>query len=138
MIIAVISISLLHFHRFEVVRVRYRHPLVAIYPTAVNWHDPVNNREQFLSGLDLVKSLGFEGVRLHQEDYENYGYDRVADDLNDRDLKFVMVLHSWDNSQFPQNETYVDQLIEYFTKIAEQLKNKCNLLWYALDYPYDW
>ena len=134
-IFAVISTVLFYFCR---VRVRRHHPLVAIYPTTVNGHDPVHNTTQFLSDLDLVKRIGFEGVRLHQKDYEKYGYGRVADDLNDRDLKFVMVLHSWDNSQFPQNESYVNQLIAYFQKIAEKLKNKCNLLWYALDYPYDW
>lgn len=137
-IISVISISLFYLYRFRPVRVKHHHPLIAIYPTHVNGHDPVNNTEQFLLDLDLVKSLGFEGVRLHQKDYEEYGYGRVADDLNDRDLKFVMVLHSWDDSQFPQNENYVNQTIAYFTNIAEQLKNKCNLLWYALDYPYDW
>jgi hypothetical protein len=114
------------------------HPLIAIYPTAVPGHHPFYDTGQFLLDLDLVKSLGFEGVRLHQADYEEYGYGRVADDLNDRDLEFVMVLHSWNNSRFPENETYVDVLIAYFQNIAEQLQNKSNLLWYALDYPYDW
>ena len=82
-------------------------------------------------------SLGFEGVRLHQADYERYGYGRVADDLNSRGLKFVMVLHSWNDSRFPDG-AYVDQLISYFQNITEQLKDKPNLLWYALDYPYEW
>ena len=113
------------------------HALVALYPTAVPGHDPVEYTEQFLADLDLVKSLGFEGVRLHQADYERYGYGRVADDLDSRGLKFVMVLHSWDNSQFP-NGAYVSQLISYFKSITEQLRDKSNMLWYALDYPYDW
>jgi hypothetical protein len=113
------------------------HALVALYPTAVSGHDPVDNTDQFLADLDLVKSLGFEGARLHQADYERYGYGRVADDLNDRGLKFVMVLHSWDDSRFP-NGAYVSQLISYFKSITEQLRDKSNLLWYALDYPYDW
>ena len=137
-ILAIILISLVIAYHFCSIKERRHHPLVAIYPSAVPEHDSVNNTEQFLSDLDLVKSLCFEGVRLHQKDYEDYGYGRVADDLNDRDLKFVMVLQSWNNSQFPENETYVNQLIAYFKNVADQLKNKCNLLWYAMDYPFDW
>lgn len=124
-------------HFFRSNSVPRLHALVALYPTAVSGHDPVDNNDHFLADLDLVKSLGFEGVRLHQADYERYGYGTVADDLNDRGLKFVMVLHSWDNPQFP-NESYVDRLISYFKNITEQLRDKSNLLWYALDYPYDW
>ena len=110
------------------------HPLIAIYPTAVLGHHPVHDTEQFLSDLVLVKDLGFEGVRLHPKDYEDYGYGRVADDLNDLDLKFVMVVQCWDFV----DDALFNQTIAYFRNVAQELRNKPNLLWYALDYPYDW
>ena len=112
----------------------HNHPLIAIYPSVVSGHDPDDDTEQFLADLDLVKELGFIGVRLHPKDYDNYTYGRVADDLENRGLKFVMVIEfkvTNDQAQFDQNVTY-------FRNVAQHLVNKPNLLWYALKYPYDW
>jgi hypothetical protein len=138
LVVVILLVSLFAVIYFVLLKERHNHALVAIYPTAVPGHDPVNNAEMFLSDLDLVKSLGFEGVRLHPADYEEYGYGKVANDLDNRSLKFVMVLQGWDDAQFPQNNTYVNEVIAYFQNIAAQLKNKTNLLWYAMNYPYDW
>ena len=110
------------------------HPLIAIYPTAVPGHHPVHNTDQFLADLVLIKDLGFEGVRLHPKDYEDYGYGRVADDINSLDLEFVMVVQCWDFT----DEALFNQTIAYFRNVAQQLRSKPNLLWYAVDYPYDW
>lgn len=135
-VLVILFVSLAIFHYFVSIRERKRHhhPLIAIYPTAVPGHDPVSNTEQFLSDLALIKDLGFEGVRLHPKDYEIYGYGRVADDLNNLGLKFVMVVQCWNFT----DEASFNQTIAYFQNIAQQLKNKSNLLWYAVDYPYDW
>jgi len=32
----------------------------------------------------------------------------------------------------------IEELIQYFCGVAKQLRYKSNLLWYALDYPFDW
>jgi hypothetical protein len=37
------------------------HSLIAIYPSVVPRHDPVNDTEQFISDLTLGKEIGFEG-----------------------------------------------------------------------------
>jgi hypothetical protein len=110
------------------------HSLIAIYPSAVPGHNPVNDNEQFLSDLVLVKELGFEGVRLHPADYDSYTCGKVADDLENLGLKFVMVIEF----NVTNDQTQFDQNVIYFRNVAQQLVNKPNLLWYAINYPYDW
>ena len=110
------------------------HHLIAIYPTEVPGHHPVNNTEQFLADLALVKELGFEGVRLHPADYENYTCGKVADDLENLGLKFIIVIEF----NITNDTTLFNQRIDYFRNVAQQLVNKPKLLWYAFKYPYDW
>jgi hypothetical protein len=133
-ILVILLASAAFFHYFLSPRKRQPHPLIAIYPSAVPGHDPVIDNEQFLSDLVLVKELGFEGVRLHPADYDGYTCGKVADDLENLCLKFVMVIEfnvTNDQAQF-------DRDVTYFRNVAQQLVNKPNILWYAINYPYNW
>lgn len=110
------------------------HSLISIYPTAVTGHDPEKNNEQFLADLALVKELGFEGVRLHFADYTDYGYERVADDLNNFGLKFTIAIEY----NITESNVTFNEILDYFRNVPKQLVNKPNLLWYAIEYTYDW
>ena len=133
LVILIVSVVFLHYF-LSMNGERKHHPLIAIYPTNVSGHHPVHNTEQFLADLILVKDLGFEGVRLHPVDYDDYGYRKVAEDLEDLGLKFVMVIEF----NITDNVELFNQNINYFCNVAQELIDKPNLLWYALKYPYDW
>ena len=110
------------------------YPLIAIYPSLVPGHYPDNNTEQFLADLSWVKELGFIGVRVHPKDYDDYGYGRVANDLENLGLKFVMVIEF----NITNDQGLFDREITYFSNVAREIVHKTNLLWYAIKYPYDW
>jgi len=132
--VAVVCILAILLVSIALVPRRRNHALIAYYPSSVPGHDPDDNNEQFLADLDLIKELGFDGARLHPKDYDYYGHGKIADDLEDRGLKFVMVVEF----DVTDNQTLVNEYITYYRHVAQQLVDKTNLLWYAVQYPYDW
>jgi hypothetical protein len=122
-ILVILLASAAFFHFFLSLK-RQNYSLIAIYSSAEPGYDPVNDNEQFLSDLVLVKELGFEGVRLHPADYDSYTCGKVADDLENLGLKFVMVIEF----NVTNDQTQFDQNVTYFRNVAQQLVNKPNLL----------
>jgi len=121
-------------------RVIKHFPLVATYQFEVKGHAPHEDYDQFLRDLDLIVELGFRGVKLWNIEgyYDTLILDKVARDLKERGLVFVVPFQFWERNQFPYNTTKVDEFADYVEDVAKKLRDKENLLWYALHYPFNW
>jgi len=115
-------------------------PLIAYYPYEVSGHNPSENYTQFLADLDLIKDLGFKGIKMHNVwNYWNANIlIQAVDAIADRGLKFVCQLYYYESSEFPENTTRTDEFIAFVSDVASKLRSKDSLLWYALHYPWNW
>jgi hypothetical protein len=105
-----------------------------------NRQNPEQKFSLFLADLDLVKDMGFDGVKLH--DVWNFWNDSLLDqavtEMANRDLKVIIQFYCYDAQLFPQNTSRTDDHIRFFRSAATILKDNDNVLWYALFYPWHW
>jgi len=97
--------------------------------------------EQVNLDLDLVKSLGFRGIKMWNiEEYESKGWtDEIFEALEQRELKAILPFRWKGWSNFPYNKTETDEFIQSESSLCNRLANKSSLMWYGIHYPvYSW
>ena len=108
------------------------------YVPGLEDHNPKEHWNQFLANLDLIKDLGFQGVKLHNVWY--FWNDGILENatraMHARNLSFIIQLQYFGSEQFPQNTTHTNAKLDAMKKIAEQLRDEDGFLWYALLYPF--
>jgi len=115
-------------------------PLIAYYPYEVSGHNPSENYTQFLADLDLIKDMGFKGIKMH--DVWNYWNANIliqaVDNITAKGLEFICQFYYPKPNEFPENTTRTDEFIAFVSDVASKLRSKESLLWYALHYPWNW
>jgi len=115
-------------------------PLIAYYPYEVNGHDPSKNFTQFLADLDLIKDLGFKGIKMYN--VWNYWNDSIliqaVNAITAKGLKFICQFYYQKPNEFPENTNQTDDFITFVSDVASKLRSKDSLLGYALHYPWNW
>lgn len=110
---------------------------VVYYPYETVGHNPKTNWNQFLADVALIKSIGFQGVKLH--DVWNFWNDSLIDDALEvfraNNLSVILQLYFYEAQEFPQNDTQINAFIAYVADLAGKIKDK-PFKWYALHYPF--
>lgn len=110
---------------------------VVYYPYEVDGHNPKQNWNQFIADVNLIKSMGFKGVKLHN--VWNFWNDSLIDDALDvfeaYNLSVILQLYYYEAQTFPQNDTQINAFTDYVCSLADIVKNK-SFEWYAFHYPF--
>lgn len=103
-------------------------------------HNPRSNWMEFLNDLELIKSMGFVGVKLHGVD--NFYKDNILANtliaVNASGLKLIIQLIFWPQEQFPSNQTKLDEFVSYVANVSRIAKAFGNVHHYAQYFPWDW
>ena len=95
---------------------------------------------QVKEDLDLVKFLGFEGIKLfciEGLDYHNLTI-QLFDYCHSIGLKITLPFRIWRQEQFPNNQTAVEEFMDFLSDLIPKVKDKEALYFYVVHYPVDY
>ena len=95
------------------------------------------NFSQVKKDLDLIKDLGFKGLKLwciEGLEYNNLT-DNVFDYCEDIDLKVILPFRIWGHDEFPNNEIAIKEFTDFIEDLIPRIKGKRSLYAYVVHYP---
>ena len=89
--------------------------------------------------LDLVKELGFKGIKLWCiEGLEQRNLTvKLFDYCSEIELKIILPFRIWRPEQFPNNLTAINEFKDFLRDLIPKIKNKSALYFYVVHYPID-
>ncbi|MFB0503331.1 MAG: hypothetical protein ACETWE_05820 [Candidatus Bathyarchaeia archaeon] len=88
--------------------------------------------------LDLVKSLGFDGIKLfciEGIEWSGPGIQKVLDACEKKGLNVTLPFRIWRPYQFPENETAIDEFTSFLKTVIPKVRDSTALVAYIIHYP---